>query len=52
MKTLDFDIKYSFHAALELMLAGKCLGIRPDNNTGYMELFKPHWMRGPDYFLR
>ena len=36
------------------MLDGKCLGIRPGNNTNFVEMYKPGWMnaQSPDFMLR
>lgn len=53
-RTLTLDTALSFNDALEYLLAGKCLGIRPGNNTNYIELYKPGWMHpeGPDWLLR
>lgn len=42
--TITLEQEMTFDEALKYMLAGKCLGIRPGSNTGYIELFKPDWM--------
>ena len=54
LKTLTLDTPLSFHDALQYLLEGKCLGVRPGNNSGYVELFKPRWMNqdSPDWMLR
>lgn len=45
--------KYSFDRALRILLSGRVLGIRPENNTGFIKLYKPHWMnnKSPDHLL-
>ncbi len=54
MKTITLNQKMSFNEALQYLLDGKCVGIRPMTNSNYIELFKPGWMNpdSPDYFLR
>jgi len=54
LKTITLDTPLSFQEALEHIIAGKCLGIRPGSNTGYLELHKPSYMNSacPDSFLR
>jgi len=44
MRTITLSEKYSFKDALQKMLDGECLGIKPEDNTGYIKLFKPVWM--------
>ena len=56
MRTIALEQELSFQDALQAMLDGKCLGIRPDAgaNTGFVEMYKPHWMneKSPDFMLR
>jgi hypothetical protein len=54
LKTITLEMPLSFHEALQYLLEGKCLGIRPESNTNYVELFKPGWMSpaSPDWMLR
>lgn len=54
LKTITLDTSLTFQEALQHLMDGKCLGIRPGNNTGFIELHKPHWMNqsSPDSFLR
>jgi len=54
MDTLNLDQPLEFKDALKALLDGKCLGIRPGNNTGFIEAYKPHWMNqsSPDFMLR
>lgn len=54
MRTITLDQQMGFTDALQLMLDGKCLGIRPVGNTGYVTLSKPHWMStaSPDSLLK
>ena len=54
LKTITLPQEYSFHEALNQLLAGTCLGMRPGKNLNYVELFKPAWVneRGPGSLLR
>lgn len=54
LKTITLDIPLTFQEAMQYLIAGKCLGIRPGTNTGFVELYKPHWMNSasPDSMLR
>lgn len=54
MKTIDLPEELSFPEALRSLLDGKCIGIRPDYNLNFIEMFKPHWMNpeSSDYLLR
>lgn len=53
MKTINLPGLLSFSEALNAMLAGHCLGIRPNEgtNANYVELFRPEWQRA-GYQLR
>lgn len=53
-KTITLETELSFAEALQGILDGKWLGIRPGKNTNYVELFKPQWMneKSPDSILR
>lgn len=54
MKTITTKTEYSFTGALKKLLDGECLGIKPEDNISYVELYKPDWMNpeGPDYLLK
>jgi hypothetical protein len=55
MKTIDLPEELSFKEALTAMMDGKCLGIRPGANTGYLELYDPMFIRPTtiqNYWLR
>lgn len=54
MKTITLEVEMNFNDALQYLLDGKCLGIRPINNSGYVELFKPKGInpKSPDFMLR
>lgn len=45
--TITLDIVMDFNKALTYMLEGKCLGIKPGNNSNYVVKYKPNWMN-PD----
>ncbi len=51
-KTITFKEQLSFDAALQALLEGKCIGIRPDggNNSDYVVLYRPKWQMS-DYQL-
>lgn len=53
MKVITLDIEMSFTEALQYLLDGKCIGIRPDGNASYIVKYKPHWMNqeSSDYEL-
>lgn len=44
----------NFNDALKTLLDKKCVGIRPNRNSNYMELYRPKWMnpRSLDFMLR
>lgn len=51
--TVTLNQELSFQEALQNLLDGRCIGIRPGDNTSYLELYKPTWMRAADdYMLR
>lgn len=54
MKTITLDNYMSFNDALQYLMDGKCIGIRPAGNSNYIERFKPKWMNqeSPDWMLR
>lgn len=54
LRTITLDTPLTFQEALQHMLDGKCLGIRPEKNTNFVEMYKPHWMstQSPDFMLR
>jgi hypothetical protein len=45
MITITLEQEYSFQDAVQAMLDGKCLGIRPGANMRYVEPFRPPWMK-------
>jgi len=53
MKITTLEKKLTFRMALQKLLDGKCIGIRPDGNLKYVVLFKPYWINkySPDYML-
>lgn len=51
IRTITLSQEMPFTEALQAMLDGKCLGIRPAKNTNYIEMFKPHWMRAENEFM-
>jgi len=53
-RTITLDTPLTFQEGLQQILDGKCLGIRPEKNTNYIEMYKPHWMNSasPDFMLR
>ena len=54
MKTITLPGEITFTTALDKLMSGECIGIRPDGNSNYVELYKPGWMskKSPDYMLR
>jgi hypothetical protein len=54
LRTITLATPLTFAEALQQLLDGKCLGIRPGANTRYVEMFKPGWMNpnSPDFMLR
>lgn len=53
MQVITLDIEMAFTEALQYLLDGKCIGIRPHGNANYIVKYKPHWMNNesPDYGL-
>lgn len=49
--TINLPAPLTFTEALQALLDGKCLGIRPGQNTHYVELWRPGWQRS-DWQLR
>jgi hypothetical protein len=54
MKTITQPDEHTFIEALTKLYKGECIGIRPGNNVGYVELFQPHYYHPDrkDYLLR
>ena len=54
MKTIVLDTEMSFNEALNYLMDGKCVGIKPTTNSNYIERYKPTWMneKSQDYMLR
>jgi len=52
-KTITLETKMTFTQALDHLMQGKCIGIKPGNNSGFLVLYKPAWMNqeSPDFFL-
>ena len=53
MKTITLENELSFTDAVQHLLDGKCVGIRPKGNSNFVVKYKPHWMNqsSPDYLL-
>jgi len=43
----------TFTEALEYLMQGKCVGIKPSTNSNFIVRYKPKWMNAesPDYML-
>ena len=54
MRTITLDTEMSFISALTYLMEGKCIGIRPGSNSGYVIRYKPDWMNqeSEDYMLK
>lgn len=53
MKTITLEEEMNFTDAVQCLLDGKCIGIRPKYNTDFLVKYKPNWMNqtSPDYLL-
>jgi len=53
MRTITLTTPLTFTEALGKLIAGECLGIRPEKNAYYVKPFKPAWMNkeSPDFML-
>ena len=53
MRTLTLENELSFTDAVQNLLDGKCIGIKPKGNSNFIVKYKPHWMNqsSPDYLL-
>ena len=54
MKTITLETHTNFIDALKYLIEGNCIGIKPGENTSYLEIYKPEWMNkeSPDYILK
>lgn len=50
MKTITLPEELDFAAALQSLLAGKCLGIRPDGNAQFVVFCRPSFLKS-DFLL-
>jgi hypothetical protein len=44
MKTITLDVEMNFTDAVQYLLDGKCIGIRPKGNSNFVVKYKPDWM--------
>lgn len=44
MKTITLDIEMNFTDAVQYLLDGKCIGIRPKGNSNFVVKYHPSWM--------
>lgn len=44
MKTITLEPWLTFKEALQSLLDGKCIGIRPEGNANFIIKYKPIWM--------
>lgn len=53
MKTITLELEMNFTDAVQYLLDGKCIGIKPKGNSNFIVKYKPHWMNqtSPDYLL-
>ena len=52
MKTITLENELNFTDALQSLLDGKCIGIRPKGNANYIIKFQPNWMeKSKDYCI-
>lgn len=53
MKTITLEIEMNFTDAVKYLLDGKCIGIKPQDNSNFIVKYKPHWMNqeSSDYNL-
>jgi hypothetical protein len=53
MRTITLKTKMTFLEALDCLMSGVCIGIKPSTNTGFIVRYKPKWMnqKSPDYCL-
>lgn len=49
--TITLDTAMNYTDALQYLIDGKCIGIKPQNNLGFIVKYKPIWMKktSPDY---
>jgi hypothetical protein len=53
MRTITQTAPHTFTEALQKLVSGECVGIRPNTNTNFVVAFRPHWMNqnSPDFML-
>lgn len=53
MRTITLENEMPFTDAVQYLLDGKCVGIRPKGNCNFIVKYKSHWLNqsSPDYFL-
>lgn len=53
MRTITLEVQMTFNEALNYLMEGKCIGIKPKGNGSFLVKYKPHWMNkdSSDYIL-
>lgn len=54
MRTITLETKMTFAEALQYLMDGKCIGIKPQTNSNFLVRYHPKWMNqeSPDYILK